>query len=315
MGRDSPIPSKRRRVKNSRYKTIKVEQGKRASKRKRGSHARRITPYPRVEQKMTFENISEEKLCEIALEFLCPRKPSAKGRVGLPTETGSSSRGRYHGKKVSSRLGPRGDICTLWKFLNYYVEGEREKDPDNFKVFPPSTKLLHSVAAAPLPGYAMHSLASQSRRKLPVFIISNGEVMDGRNQEILNMTKVTTTIEHSDKKSMAVTKFSSLSPEAIASILQCPRKVTMDPLDMLPISSFPVLLSTLVDRIQNSFGKIKRKLFRGRHATKPNFFCITRLSFISTDAKWYELKPTAPWIVFSTSVECIAIELSLVSKQ
>ena len=44
--------------------------------------------------------------------------------------------------------------------------------------------------------------------------------MDGRNQEILNMTKVTTTIEHSDKKSTAVTKFSSLSPEAIASILQ-----------------------------------------------------------------------------------------------
>jgi len=196
----------------------------------------------------------------------------------------------------------------LWKTLLHEVEGEKLMDPVVFRFEPPAKRVLRTVAAAPLPGYAMHALAAQDKRSLPLFLVGREDVHTENSNRIRQFGY--------GRGGTRTSPYTPLTNSDISAILENPKKIPFDSVDMMTMSSYAVMISALTERIQNSLERIGKKLYRSNIRSKREefrAFSISRMVWISADAKWYTVDPDAPWLVFASTVRCLVVEITPVN--
>ena len=273
--------------------------GSSRSKRKRGKKEdgeRKVGPCPRAVPKDSLDALSESKLTESVSAYLLP------GKVG--DDRANSGTGSGSPNRQAAVVDPRNDICRLWKTLLHEVEGEKLMDPVVFRFEPPAKRVLRTVAAAPLPGYAMHALAAQDKRSLPLFLVSKEDVCTENPSRICPFGY--------GRGGIRTSPYTPLSNSDISAILENPKKIPFDSVDMVTMSSYAVMISALTERIQNSFERIGKKLYRSKRE-ELRAFSISRMVWISADAKWYVVDPDAPWLVFASTVRCLVVEITPVN--
>ena len=119
----------------------------------------------------------------------------------------------------------------------------------------PEERSIACVAAAPVPGYAMHSLACQQRRNIPVYVISK-KALNFRSNESNLMRDVV------DAKICGrYLKHRLLRVENLNDILNCrpsAEKLTRS-LDLLAVPGYKALIAVLKDHMSENYETIMAK--------------------------------------------------------
>ena len=168
-------------------------------------------------------------------------------------------------------------------------------------------QLISTVAAAPVPGHALHSLACQEKRDIPVYIVPKASLKFRFNATNLkndqdDAYRSSKYQQHRLLKDKDAREIVESRPRA----LNTPRS-----LDLLPISSHSVLLSVISDIVSESYVEIEQRFYRtGRKYLNGSMkFDITRLYFLTAGGRFYEINPETDFIVFASTVVSVIVEI------